>query len=124
MTIQAYEHERERARAARDESAYLRELHRIATCGLPARFTGYHYGNAEVRQSVAMRMADTYLVWAAEWDEAAYRIEAGMAGMLRSPVETTEPSEETRPDPVALGALSRTQDRMGWDHTNRTQEGE
>lgn len=26
-------------------------------------------------------------------------------------------------DPVALGALSRTQDRMGWDHENGSQHG-
>ncbi|ONI65647.1 hypothetical protein CSIV_05045 [Microbacterium sp. CSI-V] len=90
MTIHTYELERERARAARDEAAYLRELHRIATCGLPSRFTGYHYGNSEVRQSVAMRMADTYLVWAAEYDDLADQIEAGMAGMLRTPNGMTE----------------------------------
>lgn len=84
MTIHTYEVERERARVARAEAAYLRELHGIATCGLPTKFTGYHYGIAEVKQSVAMRMADTYLVWAAEWDEIAERIEAGMVQMLRS----------------------------------------
>ncbi|ONI65646.1 hypothetical protein CSIV_05040 [Microbacterium sp. CSI-V] len=27
-------------------------------------------------------------------------------------------AQEPTPDPVALGALSRTQDRMGWNHTN------
>lgn len=29
---------------------------------------------------------------------------------------------DARPDLVALGALSRTQDRMGWNHPNRTEE--
>ena len=84
MTIHTYELQRGRARAARAEAAYLRELHDIATCGLPAKFTGYHYGTAQVRQSVAMRMADMYLLWAAEWDEVADRIENEMAQMLGS----------------------------------------
>ncbi len=92
MTIHAYEHQRERARAARDEAAYLRELHGIATCGLPARISGYHYGTSEVKPSIAMRMADMYLVWADEYDDLADQIEAAMAGMLRAPAEMTEPT--------------------------------
>ena len=67
---------RERARAARRQAEYLRELHGIATCGLPMKFTGYHYGNHEVEQAVAMRVADLYPVWAAEYDAIAASIEA------------------------------------------------
>ena len=143
MTIQAYEIQRERAHAGREEAAYLRALHRTATCGLPARFTGYHYGNAEVRLSVAMRMADMYLVWAAEYEETAERIEADIAQMIRSSAEMTEPTNhmnglierssfgdveataarENVSDAKARALVERSK-RMSQDHANRSNEGE
>lgn len=84
MTIHTYELQRGRALAAREEARYLRDLHKTATCGLPMELHHFHYGTREVRPSVAARVADSYLQWAAEWDELAERIEADMAAMLRA----------------------------------------
>lgn len=77
-----YDQERKRATEARRESAYLRELYKIATCGLSMRIAGVHYGNAGVLPHVARRVADMYLVWAAEYDFIAEEIERRLEAQI------------------------------------------
>ena len=83
--LAAFDRERQRARGARQEARKLRELHGIATCGLDAKYAHHHrhesenwinYGTYRVPTSIALRMADQYLAWAAEYDAIADRIEA------------------------------------------------
>lgn len=89
-----FERDQQRARDARRQAAYLRDLHGTATCGLPMQFTGIHYGNRQVWQSVAMRVADMYLVWADEYEAIAGEIErsleSSLAGLDTPPTETKE----------------------------------
>jgi hypothetical protein len=77
-----YDRERARAKAAREEARYLRDLHRTATCGLPMKYTGIHYGTAEVRIHIAARVADQYLGWADEYDAIADAIEEKLTARL------------------------------------------
>lgn len=82
ITLASFAAEQERARQARQEAASLRDLHRIATCGLPMRYTGVHYGTRQVDPHIAARVADAYLEWAAEYDRIAAEIEANLATWL------------------------------------------
>ena len=91
MTIEAYERKREQARQARQEATELRELYEIATCGLGMRYRHNHdhterqvinHGIYEVPTRIALRVADQYPIWAAEYDAIAEQIEAEMSAML------------------------------------------
>lgn len=95
MSIADYEYRRVQAREARNQANYLRDLYRIATCGLPMQYTGIHYGNRQVETHTAARVADMYLIWAAENDATAERIEAEMEAMLAS----SEPRAKSRMEP-------------------------
>lgn len=77
--IEQYEYLREQARIARREAGELRELHKIATCGLDQR---YGYGNHRVPHHIARRVADSYPIWADEYDAIATNLEHQMAEML------------------------------------------
>lgn len=83
--MKTFEMQQDRARAARREAAQLRRLHEIATCGLPMKIAGYHYGNAQVAPHIALRIADQYLVWAVEYDAIAEQIEAWLVASLTPP---------------------------------------
>lgn len=86
--LDVFDRERKRARDAREESRRLRELRDIATCGLDMKYAHHHrhesenwinYGTYRVPTSIALRVADQYLVWATEYDAIAEKIEAELA---------------------------------------------
>jgi len=79
MSIANYEYKREQARTARHEAADLRDLHLSASCGLELRM---NYGTRHVADHIARRIADSYTIWAAEYDCIADRLESEMAAML------------------------------------------
>lgn len=81
MTIEAYEYKREQARTARREAKELRELHKIAHCGLDLRL---NYGTRYVPRHIEMRVADQFPIWADEYEAVAEQLEAEMAAMLVS----------------------------------------
>lgn len=96
MSIQQYEYKREQAQRARREAAALRDLHGIATCGLDMKYRHHHehdgdqyinHGTYTVPTRIALRVADQYPIWAAEYDAIADALEAEMAAMLAAPRE-------------------------------------
>ena len=82
MTIAAYEYKRKQAKIARRQAHELREMHGIANCGLDIRI---NYGTFNVPQHIAMRIADQFPIWAAEYEDLADRIEGDMSRMLEDP---------------------------------------
>ena len=82
--IAEFEVNQNRARAARVEARELRELNKIASCGLGMKYTGIHYGNHSVGLHIASRIADQYLTWADEYDAIASEIESGLVAALTS----------------------------------------
>lgn len=82
MTIAQYEELRVKAERAKSEAVVLRDLYETATCGLPMKYTGVHYGTSEVPPRIAARVADLYLAWAEEYEELANHYEIQMARML------------------------------------------
>lgn len=87
-----YEDLRGRAQEARRQAAQLREMNKIATCGLTMEYQHQHvherenyvnYGTYRVPSHFALRVADTYIVWAEEYETEAARIEEQIAAMLR-----------------------------------------
>ena len=98
--VAAFEAKQEKARRARSEAAELRRLHGIATCGLDMRYRHEHHhtgptyinhGTYTVPDRIALRVADQYPIWAAEYDAIADRIDAELAAALavRTLPETT-----------------------------------
>ncbi|WP_144834083.1 hypothetical protein [Microbacterium sp. BH-3-3-3] len=90
--FQKYEEARGRAQEARRQAAQLREMYGIATCGLAMKYQHRHahdgenyvnYGTFTVPTHFALRVADSYLVWAEEYETEAARIEESLAAMLR-----------------------------------------
>lgn len=79
MTIEAYEYKREQALTARREAAELRELHKIAKCGLDLHL---NYGTKYVPRHIEMRIADQFPIWADEYERVAVRLKEEMAAML------------------------------------------
>lgn len=84
MSVQQYEYKREQAKTARREAAELRELHKIAKCGLDLRL---NYGTKYVPRHIEMRVADQFPIWADEYEAVADRLEAEMQAMLANPRE-------------------------------------
>jgi hypothetical protein len=80
--LATFEYNQTRAREARRQAHELRELHKIATCGLTMQYAGIHYGTRGVPVHFAARIADMYLVWAAEYDAIADGIEADLQSAL------------------------------------------
>lgn len=79
MCKREYEHKREQVRKARQEARDLREMHKIANCGLDMKI---QYGTYNVPRHVAMRVADQFPIWADEYDAVADRLEAEMEAMF------------------------------------------
>jgi hypothetical protein len=79
MNATEYETKRERALIARHEAAELRELHAISQYSLDRRLS---YGTKHVPRHIALRIADQFPIWAAEYDAAADQIEADMESMF------------------------------------------
>ena len=74
-----YEYKREQARIARDQAKDLRNLHRIAKCGLDLRIS---YGTKYVPRHIELRIADQFPIWADEYDAVAEKIEKEMDAMF------------------------------------------
>lgn len=77
FSVQQFQDELERSKAARRESAYLRDLYDVATCGLDMK-----YGTKTVGPHIARRVADGYLVWADEYDNLADAIDDKLDSVL------------------------------------------
>lgn len=67
----------ERARDARREAEYLRDLYGTATCGLPMK-----YGTRTVPKHIGMRVAAQFPIWADEYDAIADKIDADIEARL------------------------------------------
>lgn len=93
--LSEFESNQSRAREARREAKYLRDLYRIATCGLSMKFNSFGYGTREVPEHIARRVSDSYLVWAAEYDVIADRIEGELRDALVVPVLGESTTTET-----------------------------
>ena len=83
MVMRRFEDQQRRAGAARDEAKALRSLHETATCGLGMQYP-FHYGTRGVQDHIARRVADTYIVWADEYDAAAEAIEENLVELLKA----------------------------------------
>lgn len=79
MSISAYEDKQQQARLARRQASELREMHKIANCGLEMRI---QYGTYDVPKHISMRVADQFPIWADEYEAIAARIEAEMTAMF------------------------------------------
>jgi len=79
MSTQRFEYKQEQAREARFQAAELRDLHLTATCGLDMKI---QFGSRSVPRHIAMRVADQFPIWAAEYDAVADRLEAEMEAMF------------------------------------------
>ncbi|WP_217182667.1 hypothetical protein [Streptomyces sp. AC495_CC817] len=79
MSAREYEQKQDQARLARRQASELREIHRIANCGLDMKI---QYGTYNVPRHIAMRVADQFPIWADEYDDVADRIESEMEAMF------------------------------------------
>lgn len=79
MSKRIYEYKQEQAKLARSQAKDLRKMHEIASCGLNIKI---NYGTYYVPQHIAMRIADQFPIWAAEYDAVADQLEAEMESMF------------------------------------------